>query len=373
MAVSTRPFSRQRDYSRLIIALAVLAGFMAVAPIAAAVLGLGGATTGARTAFASAPSGEYAVLGRNDGQADVISVAWASNPGAVTEIARVPHLEGFTSSGAVSPDGKSVALVSVDGGSRVRPTASLNVVNLESGRVVRAAANVVPGQQPVWTPDGKALVVTRMPGGNDTQGAIQLLRAGADGNGETILREYGSALGVYPVGFDAGGQLVTVVIDGAGSSLVRGDGAPVNLSAGLTRDWKLSPDGAQLAFVEVRTSAGVEYVARTVQMESAGVAAQSLSASVSALGVAWDPKSGTATFGIEPGQAAPGVMAQALTADETGFDVPLGYSASGEALVVTRWNGGSFEAPGKPVLELVTSAGRAQYESYTRFFGWSVR
>ena len=44
MAVSTRTMKRQRDYSRLFIALGVMAGVMAIAPIVAAVLGIGGAT-----------------------------------------------------------------------------------------------------------------------------------------------------------------------------------------------------------------------------------------------------------------------------------------------------------------------------------------
>src|SRR5215204_2750141 len=128
MAVSSRSMQRQRDYSRLFIALAVLAGVMAIAPIAAAVLGFGGSAITSRTAFASAPAGEYAVMGRTEGTSDVISVAWAQSPGAITEVARVPHLEGFSSSGAVAPDGKRLALVSIDGGTRTHPQASLNVV-----------------------------------------------------------------------------------------------------------------------------------------------------------------------------------------------------------------------------------------------------
>ena len=151
MAVSSRSMTRQRDYSKLLIALAVMAGVVAIAPIIAAAAGFVGGAGRTRTAFASAPAGEYAVLGRSEGNADVIAVAWAENPGAVTEGARVPRLEGFPSAGAVSPDGRKLALVSVDSGTRTKPIASLNVVDLESGKVVAAARNVVPGQAPVWS------------------------------------------------------------------------------------------------------------------------------------------------------------------------------------------------------------------------------
>ena len=163
MAVSARTYARQRDFSKLFISLAVLAAVVAIAPIAAAVLGYGSRVVTPKTAFASAPNGDYAVMGRTDNGADVISVAWASNPGAVTEIARVPHLDGFASTGAVSPDGKQIALVTVDGGSATHPKASLKVIGLESGLITNALSDVAPGQTPVWEADGSHLVAVMNP------------------------------------------------------------------------------------------------------------------------------------------------------------------------------------------------------------------
>lgn len=382
MAVSARSVTRQRDYSKLLIALAALAGIVAIAPIAAAAMGFVGATTKARTAFASAPAGEYAVLGRSEGSVDVISVAWAQSPGAPTEVARVPRLEGFPSSGAVSPDGKKVALVSVDAGSRTHPIASLNVVELETGKVTKAAKNVAPAQAPVWSPDGKTLAATRYTNGNEPQGAVQLLAAKANGSGEEVVREYSGVLGVYPVGYDASGALVSVVLDGRGSVLARGDDESV-LSPNLTRDWRLSPDGSEIAFVEVDTSAGTRFLARTARIGGEVARAAALTADVSALGIAWNPATRQPTFGLEPGQPAFAASTQALSVEAgaggaaggtpTGFDVPQGYSASGGSLVVTHWSGSTFESPGEPVLELVTPSGRATYDSYTRFYGWSAR
>ena len=376
MAVSTRTMKRQRDYSRLFIALGVMAGVMAIAPIVAAVLGIGGATVSTRTAFASAPAGEYAVMGRSEGNQDVITVASAQTPGAVTEVVRIPHLEGFTSTGTVSPDGKQIALVTVDGGTRTLPVASLNVVNLETGKLVKAAENIVPSQSPVWSQGSDRVIATRMPSGNAATGTIETVSVGADGDDERVLSSLDGVLGVYPVAFDPAGKLVSVVINRQGSVLVRDGSNETVISPHVTRDWKLSPDGSELAFIEADTTGGVRYLARTLRVDgAAGFETQAMTAAVSALGTAWAPN-GRVTFGTEPGQEAAG-GAQALTAGrgvpEAGFDVPLGYSASGNALVVTHWSGSSFRESGQPALQLVTLDGRETYEIFTRFYGWSER
>lgn len=375
MAVSTRTFPRQRDYSKLFISLALLAAVVAIAPIAAAVLGYGSRAVAPHTAYASAPSGDYAVIGRTENGADVISVAWASNPGAVTEIARVPHVEGFASTGAVSPDGKQLALVTVDGGSATHPKASLKVVGLETGLITNALSDVAPGQTPVWEADGSGIVAVLNPA---TDGTFRVVSARADGKSAKEVESFSGVLGVYPLGF-AHGSLALVVIDGRGSTLRIGGRDWGALAAGITRDWKLSPDGSQLAFIETQTDGGVRYVARTISLSGAGVAAQSLSAPASALGAVWNPKTSLPAFGLEPGASeVDGVNAQALSAStgaggEGGFDVPMGYSTDGEHLFVTRWSGNSFQEPGKPVFQIVSADGRADYESFTRFYGWSAR
>ncbi len=375
MAVSTRTFGRQRDYSKLFISLAVIAAVVAIAPIAAAVLGYGSRAVTPRTAFATAPSGDYAVIGRTENGADVISVAWASNPGAVTELVRIPHLEGFASTGAVSPDGKSLALVTVDGGSPTHPKASLKVVGLESGLVTTAATDILPGQTPVWAPGGDSVVVVRGPESGATGGSFRVLGVAPTGKKESVVSEFRAALGVYPVGF-AGKGLATVVIDQRGSTLWVGGAEWGALSGSITRDWRLSPDGAELAFIETSTESGVQYLARTVSLGGNAVMAQALSAPVSALGAAWDPANGRATFGFEPGASeVAGVSVESLTAasDAGGFDVPLGYSDDGSHLAVTRWSGSSFQDPGKPVLQLIGPEGRTNYDSFTRFYGWAAR
>ena len=379
MAVSSRTYARQRDLSKLFIALAVLAAVVAIAPIAAAVLGYGSRAVAPKTAFATAPSGDYAVIGRSEAGADVISVASAANPTSVTEIARVPHLEGFASSGAVSPNGKLLALVTVDSGSASHPMASLKVVSLESGIVKQVAADVLPRQVPVWDPAGGHIVVVSNPGSDTAAGESTVLRVKTDGSDAATLATFTRVLGVYPVGF-RGDALAMVVIDGRGSTLRVGDKDEGLISPYITRDWNLSPDGGELAFIETQTADGVQYVARTFSLAgSSDMQAQSAGAAVSALGTAWNPRTGAPVFGVEPETpGTPGVTVQSLQAGgagagQPGFDVPMGFSNDGDHLFVTRWSGPSFETPGQPVLQIVSASGRSSFENYSRFYGWAAR
>lgn len=374
MAVSRRNVARQTSLSRLIIGATGLAALIAIAPILAAAFGVSGQQVTPRTAFASAPSGNYAVVSRTEGQVDVIGVVWAENPSAVTDVARVPHVDGMAATGSVSPDGTKVALAVVDAGTPSRPVASLVTVDLVTGELFRAALDIDPSQQPVWAPDGDSVVVTRASRSGEAIRPIQVVRVNLGGT-EELLWSRSDALGVYPVGFDRGGALIAVVIDGSGSTVTR-DGANVlSLGPHITRDWRLSPDGTQLAYIESNTAGGLRYLARSVSLAADGnVAVQSLSADIEALGVAWQPGGAGPTFGVEPGQTSGGVAAQALKAEVPGFDIPLAYSPDGTSLAVMRWSGESFEQAGRGQLALVDGGGlRGTIDDYQRFLGWARR
>lgn len=374
MAVSRRNVARHTSLSRLIIGATGLAALIAIAPIIAAAFGITGQQVTPRTAFASAPSGNYAVVSRTEGQVDVIGVAWAENPSAVTEVARVPHVDGMAATGSVSPDGTKVALALVDAGTPSRPVASLVTVDLVTGELFRAALDIEPNQQPVWTRDGDAVVVTRGIGAGESTGAIQVVRVALRGT-EDILWSRSDALGVFPVGFDHGGALIAVVIDGSGSTVTRDGANVVSLGPHITRDWRLSPDGTQLAYVEANTAGGLRYLARSLSLAGDGnFAAQSLSAEIEALGVAWQPAGGGPVFGVEPGQTPGGVAAQSLKAEASGIDIPLAYSPDGSSLAVMNWSGESFEQAGRGQLALVGGDGvRATIDDYQRFLGWARR
>lgn len=347
------------------------AALIAIGPVVAAVFVsvTGGGT--ARTAFATAPAGAYAVLVRPEAEADVVVAVPAERGSEPAEIARVERLPGYTSYGAVSPDGTRVALVTADGGTPARPVASLVVIELDTGSVTRLAERVDYLQTPVWAPGSDAVVVTRTSGSDTPASAVEVARVPLDGASEQVIARATAVLGAYPVGFDGQGRLVYVVIDVRGSVAYR-DGAEVAvLAAGITRDWQLGPDGTTLAFIQTSTAGGVRYFARTASLDGGNSQAFGVSSEVQSLGVAWRPGSAAATFGVEPGAAG---AENARAQGAAGFDIPLAYSSDGRLLAVQRWTGASFAAPGDASLEIVGPDGtRTTLDGYGRFYGWAAK
>ncbi len=343
-------------------ALALLAAAVALAALAAVLLARGGGPP--TTAFANAPAGQYAVVARGEGAASVIGVVNAAG-GRALEVATVPHLPGFAPRGAVSPNGRWLALIAVTGGVPAQPLAALLALHLETGEARILAASVDPLQDALWTPDSGAVIVTR--GGPD---GIDVLRVGLDG-AETALERGRDALAVAPVGFDAAGRLLAVVLDGRGSTLTRGGADARHLSAHLTRDWALSPDGSALAFVEANLDGGLRYLPRVAAIAGGAVSAASAGGfgEGQALGAAWPPNGGAPRFGHEPERVPGGVRAQAAG----GFDVPLGYSRDGAALAVRRWSGSGFAEPGGARLQIVAGGERRTLAGFSRFHGWTAR
>jgi len=371
LAVTRRNVARHTSISRLIIGVTILAAVIATAPIIGAAFGVSAPRVSPRTAFASAPSGNYAVVARTDGTHDVIGVAWAGNGGAITEVARVPHLDGMGITGAVSPDGARVAAVAIETGTATRPVASLVIIDLVTGELFRAALRIDPGQVPVWAPDGASVVVTRAIQPDAVATDVQVLRVSLRGT-EDVLWTVAGVLGVYPLGFERSGALLAVAIDGSGSTVLRDGQAVVSLGPWITRDWQLSPDGSQLGYIEANVEDGIRYLARRISLAEGGVTVQALGADVEALGVAWNPRTGSVAYGAEPGAEGNGVSAQALRS-ESGFDVPLGFAADGTILAVAHWTGEDFTQPGAYGIELVDGGGRTAIADYTRFLGWARR
>ena len=356
------PRSR-RPFAVLALALALL-GVVAVALLAQS----GGPP---RTAFAGAASGQYAVVAKNTGGATVVTVVGTAPNAAPMEIATIPHLHGFAPRGAVSPSGRHVALLTPDSAIAGKAFASLLVLDLETGLFRRLAEGLEPLQDPLWTPDAAAVVITRNVRTEAGERGVAVARVGFDG-AESVLETHLGAGTVAPIGFDALGRLLAVRLDARGSTLTR-DGAELRwLSTHITRDWALSPDATRLAFVEVNLWQGLRYLPRVVSIEGRGgdVVAAASTSTQQALGAAWAPSSGAPSFGSEPSPLPPdSVSAQG----PAGFDVPLAYSRDGAALAVRHWSGDSFDEPGIPRLEIVSGAGRQSLDGFSRFFGWSAR
>lgn len=357
--------------TRFVVGLTVAAAMVAVAPIVAAMFGIG--TGGSpRSAFATAPAGTYAVVTRTEGAVDMVAAVRADGTGEPIELARVPHLAGFPTTGSVSPDGGYAAVVAVDGGTPTTPSASLIVVELTTGRVERLISGIEPSQVPAWDPASGSVAVTRQAPGADGAPAFDVLRVARDGS-VTRLWSQRDALGVYPLGW-RGAELLAVVIDGRGSTLQANGQDLAHLSEWVTRDWTLSPGGDAVAFVEANLSEGLRYLPRVVMFGGDATAtAQALAApGFAALGTAWGRGSGPAFGAVPAGGGGSDASAQALSASG-GFEVPLGYSPDGSVLAVTRWDGSSFDAPGRPQLELVSPQGRTAVPGYRGFLGWAQR
>lgn len=361
--------SAEGRLSRLIIVLTAAVAAVAIGPIAWGLIAGTPSASPARTAFATAPAGTYAVVTRSEGATDVIGVVRADQPSQVIEVARVPHLDGFTPVGTASPGGRFVAVVVADAGTPVLPSASLLVVDLETGRVKRLASGMEPGQRPLWSPDGQSVIVSR-PGAAGSAGVIDVLRVTLDGGSRLLWSQ--TALGVYPVGW-RDGRLLTVAIDERGSTLQADGQDLVHLSTSITRDWAVAPDGEAIAFIEVTTAAGVRYEPRVAWLSGDGVSAQAAAPGAGmSLGATWKPGAGP-IFGDVPGRPGePTASAQALRAG-SGFDIPLAYSPDGSTLIVTHWDGSSFDAPGRPALHLIRGDQRVALEGFGGFLGWVQR
>lgn len=378
MGVPLRTASRNGRLQVGLVAATVVAGIAAVLPIAFAVLTGAGTPGHPTTAFASEPPGQYAVVSRTEGALDIIAVAPLTNPGDTREVTRVAHLDGFAPNGAVSPDGKLLALVVPDAGTLAHPAGSLVVVTLETGTQSHLLTGIDPQQTPVWANDSSAVVVTVPGNAGPGQPTVSFVRFPVDGSPPTTLYQPGQVLGAYGVGFDPAGRFVAVIIDGRGSTLVRDGDELLRLSTQITRDWRLSPDGKQIAFIESDLVGGLHYIPQVMNLDGSGphIEAQvAAGTSAQALGTAWQPGAATPTFGREGDVTAPPAVAraQAAEAPSPGFDVPLGYSPDGRGLAVNHWSGSSFASPGNAVLEVVADGVRTPLDAYGKFLGWAQR
>ena len=356
--------------------LGILAGICTIAAAAgvtAVVLGGEGGPRIVASALASADTGEYVIAIAGGEREDAVLAFAADDPATIREVARFSHLPGYTSRGATSPAGRRAALIVADGGTQSRPIASLILLDLDTGALTRFAERVDTLQTPLFDPSGSRVIFTRTAASDSPATNVQVSEIDIATGWESPIASVPGVLGAYPVGFDASGALLIVVIDGRGSSLLRAGETLLQLSDAITRDWRVSPDGQRIAFVETLTTNGVSYHARVIDLVSAAggrVAAQQV-ASGEQLGIAWRPGSADPTAGQDPSSTGGGALHAAGA--EAGFDVPLGYSGSGDYLVAETWSGASFDAPGQVEMQLLHGGARHDLHGATRFLGWVTR
>lgn len=322
------------------------------------------ANAGGSPGLLSSADGPYLVGLQPGESADRVVAIARAGAGDIIEIAVLPHLPGYSARGRVSPDGRYLAAVLATSGTPAHPSAELLLVDLRDGSARPLAGYLPELQTPVWANDSRSVVVTRQP----REGTVEVVRVSLNGEEDLLFREE-NVLGIYPVGFAPDGALYSVRLDARGSTLLRDGVEAQTISPGITRDWSLSPDGRQFAFIELLPGPPPQYVGKVVPTEPSAAIAQTaaLLDGRQRLGVAWNPATGLPVFGVEPGPPADGTAAQF----SPGIDRPILFAPDGSTLAVEHWDGATFEAPGRPQMQVIRAGVRTSIP-VTRVFGWSA-
>lgn len=232
-------------------------------------------------------------------------------------VATFSHRAGVPPMGALSPDGRVLALVSVPAGAEPRRHALLVLVDLATGRA-RTVATDLQQVPPAWSPDGRTVYVVRsyaMPPPTEAEtrrGRLEderlVVRAVRVADGETRDACVDVAYVLHPVGVAAAtGELVVIRVAWQGASI-----RAIDPSSCATRDLAADP-GDVLRDAHLDASAeSVIYLRRRARAHAATIERVAVSG------------------------GAPAVLAQA---DDRAMPLPVGDAVvltSGAALVVGR-------------------------------------
>jgi Tol biopolymer transport system component len=314
----------------------------------------------------SAPLVVYSEFG------DEADTLWAANPDTPSErrqLAAVPHAFGYGIGPSLSPDGRFVAYVALTPGlsdpSNQSP-AQLWLLETLGGSPRLLAEGVDLLGTPVWAGDGASVVARRVEWRED--GATsELLRVDL-GGGVTSLVSNEAAL--FPIDFSPDGTwLYYATMSSSGSDLSRvpaAGGSPeslAHLSDGVSRDWRLSPDGASLAYLgHAPEGATPAYVAQILDLTTGQVATPEPDTGAAQFSAAWAPD-GELTLGrLKDGAGVPlrlkdAAVAGVLQPPSDGFDVPIDWSPDGAHLAVRSFEGASPIEPGRSFVDVVGTDG----------------
>jgi hypothetical protein len=314
-------------------------------------------------------AGQQLLISEFGVDADTIVSVDPADPSSRVEIARVRHAPGWGIFASLSPDGRAIANTALpEDAAQPSPATPATVAVVDTGgdvRVLAVDADLLV--TPVWSPDSASVVVRRSIPAEDGAGAFELLLLGRDGSRSTITTWTTAA--VFPIAFSpdgatlyyaalnaAGTDLYRVAPDGAGEALV------AHLSDDVARDWKLSPDGATLAFTVVTTGENPAAFTSTLDLATGAVTPAGVAGASAEFNPIWAPDGDLtmAAMGARGGVAvavgADGSLA-ALTDGEGVIDVPLGWSPDGELLALRSVEGATPLDAGASALEIVGDSG----------------
>ena len=286
--------------------------------------------------------------------------------GARTQIATVDHAPGFGVFPVLAHDGKAIAYTALPPGAiKPGPASPAEAAIVDVGGETHALADdvdlLVP---PIWSPDDQSIVVrknTAPRDGSDGAGSFELLLLGRDGSRSTITSWQSAS--VFPISYsNDGAKIYFATLNNTGADLYSvapngsGETKIAHLSDEIARDWRLSPDGATIAYSVATSGASPAVITKTLALDSGNateaVAADQLEAGPPSTGIArgelnptWRP-GGQLTIGalkLDGGGDALTIdgagATSRVTTNTDGIDLPLAWAPDETSLAVRALDG----------------------------------
>ena len=304
--------------------------------------------------------------------ADTLWLADAANPSNRTRLLIAPHAAEHGVVASLSPDAQRLVYNALPPGlSRPAPDSPAGLwLKSTSGadRPVLIARDVDLLVEPVWSPDGARVVYRRSrPAYGLFMQDVTARREPLPGASERRLAQGEAAL--FPIAFSNDGAIRYYVQLGVESSdldavdVVTNEANVVTrLAEGLTRDGALSPDGTQLAYLEMKLEAGKITSQAFVADLLAGTRRAVSGDDEDAFSPVWT-SDGSLILGSSRGNGgglkrigAEGVFKR----PERGFDVPLMQAPGDRGVIVSSFDGASATSPGASSLTLLAPDGSRQ-------------
>jgi hypothetical protein len=324
------------------------------------------------------PSQAALVFAEFGANVDSIYVAPVGKPEERTLIQSVEHAPGWgLNPAAVVAGGITAYTVLPPEAAPYRDSpAELWVLDVTTANATRLARDADLLAAPVLSEDGDMLAYRR----TDDSGTQAIVRVDLNTRARRVLHSDATAFGVFPIGFDGSGAVLFARLSPSGTDLLRvADGLPAEVlfhaSDEIARDWRVAPGGNSVAFLAPELVA--ERVVHRTQLASLNGSPAMAGPPPTDGGEQFAPAwrwDGALAIGAA---AAPLVVGAAeavvLPAAESGFDVPLGWSAGGEYLAVRHFDGANSQAPGRETLVVIGNGTRATVESAREliFLGWT--